>query len=229
MFLTHMPLNPQRRSTREMVGSPQRLHAAVLSGFLPGTSDQERILWRLDRNDQHHLDLYLVSKSRPSLDALAEQAGWSANPVWRTTNYDGFLSRLSEGQRWIFRLTANPIRNVRAESDASDNGSRARGKRVPLVTVEDQTDWLVSRAPRLGFDIAEGSAGTPNLALSQRRQLRFKKTGKQRQHVTLETVRFDGVLEVTDAETLRSALVSGVGSAKGYGCGLLTLAAERVS
>ena len=49
MYLTHMALNPDRRSTRDLVQSPQRLHAAVLSAFLPGTADSDRILWRLDQ------------------------------------------------------------------------------------------------------------------------------------------------------------------------------------
>ena len=42
MFLTHMALNPQRRSTRDLVSSPQRLHAAVLSAFVPGTGERGR-------------------------------------------------------------------------------------------------------------------------------------------------------------------------------------------
>lgn len=40
MYLTQMPLNPQRRATRELVLSPQRMHAAVLAGFLPGAPER---------------------------------------------------------------------------------------------------------------------------------------------------------------------------------------------
>ena len=35
---------------------------------------------------------------------------------------------------------------------------------------------------------------------------------------------FDGSLTVTDPEKLRHALSNGIGRAKGYGCGMLTLA-----
>ena len=42
--------------------------------------------------------------------------------------------------------------------------------------------------------------------------------------VTIRAVVFEGILKVTDAELFRSALASGIGPAKAYGCGLLTLA-----
>lgn len=228
MFLTHMPLNPQRRSTRELVASPQRLHAAVLAGFLPDTASRQRVLWRLDSDGRHNLDLYVVSVARPSLDALVEQAGWSANPVWRTADYGRFLDRLEGGQRWIFRLVANPVKSIRPGGD--DHAARAgrqRGHRVPLVTVDAQTEWLLSRAPRLGFTVPNGGAGVPNLALSNRTRLRFqRRTETEARTVTLEAVQYDGVLEVTDARALRTALTAGIGSGKGYGCGLMTLASQ---
>jgi CRISPR system Cascade subunit CasE len=42
--------------------------------------------------------------------------------------------------------------------------------------------------------------------------------------VTLVTVTFDGRLEITDPEALRRTLTQGIGRARAYGCGLLTLA-----
>jgi len=42
--------------------------------------------------------------------------------------------------------------------------------------------------------------------------------------VTLVTVTYDGLLEVTDPDALRRTLTRGLGRAKAYGCGLLTLA-----
>jgi CRISPR system Cascade subunit CasE len=38
---------------------------------------------------------------------------------------------------------------------------------------------------------------------------------------------FEGRLLITDPDALRAALVTGIGPAKGYGCGLLTLAPVR--
>jgi len=43
--------------------------------------------------------------------------------------------------------------------------------------------------------------------------------------VTLSRATFEGELVVLDPAALRATLVGGLGSAKAYGCGLLTLAA----
>lgn len=214
MYLTHMPLNPDRRSTRALVASPQRLHAAVLSAFVPGTGAEGRILWRLDAPERHRLDLYIVSPVSPSLEAMSDQAGWPAQPVWRTADYLPFLDSLEAGQEWVFRLRANPIRNVRPE----DGG---RGKRTALLDEPAQAAWLVSRGLASGFEVVDGDLG-PHLRVTERRTERFRRG--EGQSVTLGTAAFEGILRVQNATLLSAALTRGIGSAKGYGCGLLTLA-----
>lgn len=222
MYFSRMPLNAQRRSTKDLITSPQRMHAAVLSGFLPGVSTRGRVLWRLDSDGQHDLNLLVVSGEPPSFETLVEQAGWSANPVWQTAEYDGFLAQLAQGQRWVFRLVANPVRSVRPQTS---DGSASRGVRVPLVRESDQVEWLLTRSAGHGFGIVDGASGGPNLRVAGSRRLRFDRTSDgQKRKVTLQSTQFDGVLKVTDPVELRKALLSGIGGGKGYGCGLLTLA-----
>ncbi|MEV5086000.1 type I-E CRISPR-associated protein Cas6/Cse3/CasE, partial [Streptomyces sp. NPDC056159] len=67
------------------------------------------------------------------------------------------------------------------------------------------------------------------LTVRDKRALAFDKShstvqGGRRAPVSLVTVTFDGRLEVTDPQLLRRALTQGIGKAKAYGCGLLTLA-----
>lgn len=219
MYLTHMPLNPDRRSTRDLVMSPQRLHAAVLSAFVPDAQRRGRILWRLDNPERHRLDLYIVSPLAPSLEAMADQAGWPSQPVWRTADYGPLLSALEVGQRWVFRLKANPIRNSRAAQGS-------RGDRIPLLTHDDQLNWFTSRSTAHGFDVAPGGHG-PNVRITGSRVEKFRRGGPEGRTVTLGTASFEGLLVVTEPERLRTALTLGFGSAKGYGCGLMTLARER--
>lgn len=226
MYLTQMPLNPQRRAARELVVSPQRMHAAVLAGFLPGAPARGRVLWRLDSDSKHELNLYVVSGEAPSFDALAEQAGWSSTPVWRTADYGRFLERLQSGQRWIFRLVANPIRNVRDASSDRTGGRPPRGSRVPLVKDADQREWLLTRAASCGFKVVPGASGGLNLSVTRSVRQRFgRQSDGVARRVTLQIAQFDGVLEVADVSLLRRALTEGIGAGKGYGCGLLTLAA----
>ena len=218
MYLTHMPLNADRRSTRALVASPQRMHAAVLGGYTPGSIDAGRVLWRLDRPHRHQLDLYVVSPIEPSFDALVEQAGWTSRPVWRSTDYQGFLGRLASGQEWRFQLRANPIKSVKAMPGT-------RGKRMPLTKPADQLVWLTSRAARWGFEIASQTDGVPNAIVSGKQHESFSRGGPANPHsVTIAAADYQGVLRVTEPDALRKALVGGIGPAKGYGCGLMTLA-----
>jgi CRISPR system Cascade subunit CasE len=224
MYLTRMHLNPARRGTRHLLSSPQRMHAAVMCAFPPGTpvdGPEGRVLWRVDQERTAGLTLYVSSPGRPEMTHLIEQAGWPASEhTWQTVDTKPLLERLSAGQQWMFRVTANPVR-----SEPRPRGER--GKRHGHVTVAQQEAWFTKRAEGWGFRIprASGPYEAPALAVNGRQRVDFGRNsdGHQRK-VTIDVATFDGTLEVTDPALLRHALSHGLGRAKAYGCGLLTLA-----
>ena len=63
--------------------------------------------------------------------------------------------------------------------------------------------------------------GDPDLAIIGRDIASFRRSGRR---VTLARATYQGRLAVTDPDLLRAAMVNGMGPAKAYGCGLLTLA-----
>lgn len=195
-----------------LVASPRKMHGAVQAAFPPSSEDRRgRNLWRVDRLGKE-LVLYLVSPIQPDLSHLVEQAGWpTLPPTWRTAPYEPFLDRIREGDHYGFRLEANATHSV-AEG-------AGRGKRFGHVTVAQQWSWLQSRAPRLGIDL--GDASNPTGAVVERGVKTFSRGGST---VTLSTAVYSGSLKVVDAEALRDKMVAGIGPAKAYGCGLLTLA-----
>lgn len=210
MYLTRFEINTRRRTSRSLLGSAHRMHAAILKSF-PREVDAGRVLWRLDPGPDARQDLLIMSASQPDLTALVEDCGWPTAEVgWQTRDYRGFLDGLAEGQRWQFRVVVNPVKSV-----ATAGG---RGKPVPL-TRDQQQDWFVSRAFSHGFTVSEPQT----VATSVRRDtLRFTKEAGTRE-VTLGVAQFEGVLRVCDADRLRRSMVEGIGRAKAYGCGLLTL------
>ncbi|WP_443075506.1 type I-E CRISPR-associated protein Cas6/Cse3/CasE [Streptomyces sp. NBC_01483] len=126
---------------------------------------------------------------------------------------------------------------LKAGADAPGTPARRRGFRVAHRTTGQQISWLLKQADRHGFTIptaptTEPAPGlridelltpAPAVALTARDVLRFhKRTNGPR--VTVSTATFQGRLRVTDPDTLRNALLAGIGPAKGYGQGLLTLA-----
>ncbi|MDN6428220.1 CRISPR-associated protein Cas6/Cse3/CasE, subtype I-E/ECOLI [Acidipropionibacterium jensenii] len=226
MFLTQFDVNTGRREAQRLLGSPERVHAAVLGCFPPDQSstDLGRTLWRLDRGTQRHdVRLMIASPLSPDMRALNAQAGWQTGSPARTADYDPFLLGLRSGTVWRFRLTANPTVSRRPAGEP-----RQRGQRVGHVTATQQLEWLVKRAERCGFALAADSSGKPAVTVTRRDLLKFgRRTDGTGRTVTLSTATFDGTLEIRDADELRHALTHGIGPAKGYGCGLLTLAPPR--
>ncbi|WGW11281.1 type I-E CRISPR-associated protein Cas6/Cse3/CasE [Saxibacter everestensis] len=214
MFLTRFDINPRRRGAAKLLTSPHAMHAAVESGFPPSPpGEQGRVLWRLDA-DGDRATLYIASPRRPDLTHLVEQAGWPTTQSWLTRDYQPLLSRISVGQTWAFRLTANPVRNIRSEG-------ATRGKPVGHVTAAQQEQWLLDRSEVAGFEIPTTADKSPAVAITKRDTLKFRRGEST---VTLRIARFDGVLRVTDRERFVGTLINGLGRAKGYGCGLITLA-----
>ncbi|CAL9646569.1 CRISPR-associated endoribonuclease Cse3 (plasmid) [Streptomyces sp. enrichment culture] len=232
MYLTRFRLNTARAGSRHLLASPQRMHAAVMSSFadvLPGDPHAPRVLWRVDRNSRAEALLFIVSEQRPDLTHLVEQAGWPTTAAWRTYDYKTFLDGLAQGGIWDFRLTANPVHHMRRSADEIR-------KRTAHRTPRHQMGWLLDRQERAGFRVLETPAERRRLAQGDEHQLtvrdeqrhRFGKTDADTgvaNRVPLVAVTFDGRLEVTDPELLRRTLTLGLGKAKAYGCGLMTLAA----
>ncbi|MFF0752686.1 type I-E CRISPR-associated protein Cas6/Cse3/CasE [Streptomyces sp. NPDC004267] len=251
MFLTRFRMNTARPGTRRLLSSPQALHAAVMSSFpnlLPSdqaSGDGPRVLWRLDHNAKAEVLLYLVSPEQPDLTHLVEQSGWPTTaspgaPGWQTRPYAPLLDRLAKGDRWAFRLTANPVHHIRRTGDEPR-------KRTAHLTPTHQLQWLLDfgRQERAGFRVLEKRedkrllpGGTTynkhphhgdryEVHVRDQRALAFGKRadgGGRGGQVSLVTVTFDGRLEITDPERMRLTLTAGLGKAKAYGCGLMTLA-----
>ena len=226
MFLTKIALAPERRLARKFLGSPQAMHAVVMSvtgghdGNGPG-----RVLWRVDRGVT--TALYVLSPLEPDCSQLVAEAG-TAGTQARTLDSSPFLASLDAGQLWAFRLAANP-------SYSASRGPGVRGQRYGHVTVEQQRLWLMDRVPRFGFELmpvdhANGEGIDKAVLVAYRERPVFNRRrpgGEGYDRVTINRTVYEGVLRVTDPEPLRRALIAGIGRSKAYGCGLMTLARVR--
>jgi CRISPR system Cascade subunit CasE len=191
---------------------PKFLHGAVEQSF---KGERRRNLWRIDWLDDTCY-LLVLSPRRPNFAILAQQFGYlNSEKGWETKNYDSLLMRLQLGQSWRFRLCANPTRRSGNEREASSG----RGKVFAHVTTEQQKKWLLSRAENWGFSLEEDKFDVVN---SQWKN--FKKGKDGRHEVSIHTVTFEGILTISDVERFKQTLLSGVGRAKAYGCGMITIA-----
>jgi CRISPR system Cascade subunit CasE len=116
-----------------------------------------------------------------------------------------------------FRLTANSTKTL-VTRNASD-GSRRNGRRVP-VGYDLLGDWLTRRAECAGFAVEDGT-------LTVQPGFVYVKRPRDDKGQRLFSVRYEGQLRVVDPDGFRRTLFAGIGPAKAFGFGLLSVARVR--
>ncbi len=208
------------------------LHRTVLRG-LPDRLDIGQgagpraacgLLYRLERPPEPTAGVRLLVQSTvvPDWGALppgyllsARGAGDAAIMKDIAPVYD----RLEANMAFRFVLRATPSRAAPDKRTSTDG----RSPRVPLLTDAERLSWLHRKSERAGFEISPGhdSAADSSVRIVGSECVTGKARGRT---ITLTAVTFDGTLRVTDARVFRRALEEGIGPAKGFGFGLLSLA-----
>ncbi|WP_433580623.1 type I-E CRISPR-associated protein Cas6/Cse3/CasE [Nocardia brasiliensis] len=231
-YLSRIWINPLRVGGRRLITSPQAAHAAVLGG-ISAQPLNERVLWRLEHETPHRGVLLVLSRSRPSWDHIIEQAGWTGAEVQQAAvrSYLPLLDRVADGVLFRFKVRASPTYASRQPSELSTaqqrrlDGPRPRGVRLPHLTEEGQRTWFLDRAtPKWGFAIESDYSGAQLFTITERQRVSFRKRRDAGHRVTLHTATYEGVLRIVDAEKARHCFLQGVGTARGYGCGLVSIA-----
>lgn len=203
MYLSRVALDIKKYESMKALYNLERLHGMVERSFLGG---RQRNLWRLDRlGGQDYL--LLLSPLPPQTNAVPDQIGY-ASSVWETKSYDKLLSRIAEGSKWYFRLTANPTIATKMKKEK-------RGKVKAITVVHKQKEWLMRQGTNKGFNLQD-----TQFDVVQSEWRTIKKSSKE---IQILAVTFEGLLTVTDKEAFCDTLVSGLGREKAYGMGLLTV------
>lgn len=205
MYLTKINLDTKNRKTLKALQSLSLFHGAIESSF---SGERKRVLWRLDKvGSSYHL--LILSEDKPDAEHIASQFSKSKDD-WMMKPYGNLLKRVEDKTSWHFRLCANPTYS------AFKKGEK-RGRVCAHVTKEHQRTWLKEQAEKHGFKVNDNS-----FEVIDNQWYSFKK-GSNRNNVTILSVVYEGVLEVTDAEKFKELLTEGIGREKAYGNGLMTL------
>ena len=216
-----------------MVSSVVRLWFSrlVLSGRPRDVYDLHQLLWRAYEEDDERPFLFRAdvirtesgSRVKVLVQAVTE-ARWSALGDRLVSAEQGFHElTLHAGEQLRFFLRASPTVRRKGRSDPmfADLDTKAfralRGRRVALVRDEDRLQWLERKAVASGVKVL-------GVRTSNARPWRWARRGNSARH---DGVDFEGHLEIEDPELLATAVVTGIGTAKAFGFGLLSLAQEK--
>lgn len=222
MHLTRLLLNPRSADVRRDLSNAHNMHRRVMTAFPDegvgdGARHKHAVLFRIDeaRGDMHVL---VQSATQPDWSRLP--AGYlleTFEPNPAQADLSAQLSSLRQGQTLRFRLRANPTKRVGKSNEA------LKGKRVEVVGVDRCLNWLARKQVVAGFTLAKsgvGSAESYDVRVTEEPKVRGIRAGKP---VIFGSVLFDGHLVVTEPDAFRTAMVQGLGTAKAYGFGLLSV------
>lgn len=221
MYLSRLILDPRNRRARREIAEPYHMHKSLLRGF-PENLDRERdrVLFRVETDLRTGVPTVLLQSTlEPAWGWLGDDGahdyllpqhllppGVDENPHTKT-----FDLNLVPGQVLAFRLRANPTVKKKVEG-------KRNGRRVALYREDEQIEWLERKGEQGGFRLVSARvAGRGDVGG------RVRRDGKTHK-LKLLAVQFDGRLQVLDPTQLRQTVRQGIGSGKGLGFGLLSLA-----
>jgi len=210
------------------------------------------------KREADHGFLYRVDPQPRGGVVILVQSGSAVKPDWNYAFHNArylltaepevkeFDPSFTKEQRLRFRLAANPTRRLSKHSlerDGKPAEAKWIGKRVP-VPHDRLLDWLAEwRLRQDGRDEPSGFRIHRDRTTVQSGYIYFKKlkegqeshtedrTGKERHGggPRLFSVRYEGILEVTEPDKFRNTLLRGIGPGKAFGFGLLSVAPCRTS
>lgn len=200
MYLTQLSLNRLDRKTMIMLADIYKLHQTILQGFIP-YQNSDRVLFRVEPEERNALVSVLIQSTlEPDWSLLKE-----ANQAVISVKTKEFAPQLLPGDVLRFRLRANPT-------------ICREGKRYGLIRDESLREWLTKKADKIGAEFVD------TVTMDEGYINGYKNNGHTRHKVTVKIARFEGRVRVVNAELFIHTLESGIGPAKAFGCGLLSVA-----
>lgn len=195
MYLSRLMVN-QTRLAAGWMANPYRVHQRLMMAC----EKDPRLLFRLEHWLASPL-LLVQTHLQPDWDAAFGSFSALAGPV----ECKEFNPELETGAVYRFRMLANPT-------------VKRDGKRLGLISEFDQRAWLARKLEQAGAELLGCQVSDHGL------QHLEKPAASDHPQQTHLAVLFDGALAVREPERLLGVLKNGIGAAKGYGYGLLSLA-----
>ena len=243
IYLSRIFLDPLSHQVRRNLINCYELHRTLMKGFPNqkgkgiGARKKFNLLYRIETKDNvNGISVLVQSTQKPKWSNLEEKylvKTINGNNA-EVRNIDKFLKSLVEGTRLRFRLMANPTKKIGTslKKDRIEGKKISNGRRVPLLKEEEQYKWLKRKAEQNGFIIESSkiSKELPNMMTREGMKITGYKKGKNPKtkekgyKLTFNGVQFDGILRITDVDKFLLSISTGIGPAKAFGFGMLSIA-----
>lgn len=124
-----------------------------------------------------------------------------------------------KNQRLRFLLVANPIKTIKDQNERKNKKGTIKSNRVPLIKEEDRQNWLERKLQSLAQIDSLIIRPCPPLYFYKKDEHNLKAYGGK-----IVPVVFEGVFTVQEPDDFITQVKQGIGPAKAFGCGLLSLA-----
>jgi CRISPR system Cascade subunit CasE len=200
MYLTKLVLDPMDRLTMRTVSDAYRLHKFVMAGFAK-YDKPSRVLYRLEPEARERaLHLLVQSCQKPNWNNADEYQKF----ILELKTKD-FNPQFRAGAQYRFRFRANPV-------------VTRDGKRHGLIRDAALINWLRKK------EVQAGATFSSVLVIDEGYITGQKRNVARIDLVKIKTVRFEGQLKITDPTLFGKTFLAGIGPAKAFGCGMLSLA-----
>lgn len=220
MYLHRIHLDPRCKEVRRDLADFYQLHSTLCRAFSPPEKKcpPGEFLWRLEpeANNKGFPQILIQSRSLPDWNRIPVENWLFAADAVIDLKSRLKLDALQAGQRFRFRLRANPCVS-------------RQGKRLGLMSTIQQEEWLQRKSQQHGFTLPnlhsfnspDSDVCRPDVKISQEQLLK----GKQHSGngITIFSVLFDGALTVTEPNKFIQSLEQGIGHAKAMGLGMLSI------
>ena len=208
MYLSRLILDPQNRQVRKEFGNRYEFHRTLTAQFEGVAREKIGLLYRIEPSDPYEMagnTVLVQTETEPCWDSLYERS-----MLMQKAEVKRFEPNIKNGDVFAFRLMANPT--------TRRNESQFAGKRVGLLLTEEQEAWLQRKGSQGGFKADQVSMKEEGRVVSN------KMAEGKKAIITHQAVLFEGILKVNDDERFVETIKHGIGSAKAFGFGLLSLA-----
>lgn len=203
MWLHRLEIDARLPAARRDLSSAYELHSTLARGFVAGpTETPPRFLWRVESADERRAIVLIQGDSEADWSRIDDATpGYVLAQARKQIALDTLIVK---GTHYRFRLRANPT-------------VTRDGKRHGLVRHDEQMAWLERQITRHGFELSACVRTT-----DERLRVRQRRDGGR--FIVLQAVGFEGSVVVVDSTAAIGAVRAGLGHAKAFGLGLLSLA-----